>query len=71
LIPYNQAGKLAFSAWGRRINIESFFRWRKRMSDRIIGTVKWFNAAKGYGFIGRKMARMFALSAINLMAIAA
>jgi len=24
------------------------------MSERITGTVKWFNASKGYGFIGRE-----------------
>lgn len=24
------------------------------MSDRITGTVKWFNNVKGYGFIGRE-----------------
>jgi CspA family cold shock protein len=24
------------------------------MSERIIGTVKWFNNVKGYGFLGRE-----------------
>jgi CspA family cold shock protein len=24
------------------------------MADRITGTVKWFNASKGYGFIARE-----------------
>jgi CspA family cold shock protein len=26
---------------------------RKKMSERVTGTVKWFSASKGYGFIAR------------------
>jgi len=33
-----------------------FFRFAQeaKMSERVQGTVKWFNASKGYGFISRE-----------------
>ena len=42
--------------WNKQIDLNKFFQLPKeaKMSDRIIGTVKWFNGDKGYGFLARE-----------------
>ena len=36
------------------VTLKDYWRGRRAMSDRDTGTVKWFNDAKGFGFIERE-----------------
>jgi CspA family cold shock protein len=45
---------IAVLAKDRVLHFFSFATRRQTMSERITGTVKWFNGSKGYGFLARE-----------------
>ncbi len=46
--------QVLFSLLGSAVSGKIFLKGAKTMAERTTGTVKWFNAAKGYGFISRE-----------------
>jgi len=47
--------ELVADSAGTKISINQLEQKRKKkMSDRVTGTVKWFNGTKGYGFLSQE-----------------